>query len=146
MIRRSSYGYDVPNDDNCDVSSPQRDYYSKSSSFRRNSYDGGIDDVSLKGEAESYRGRMAKICDVIVLGVGYRLAPENRYPTTFEDGVKVLHWLSKQANLAECNKSVRSTMGGGPDLRKSDSNWHIADAFEASMVEPWLATHGNPSR
>ncbi|XP_071913904.1 probable carboxylesterase 16 [Coffea arabica] len=41
--------------------------------------------------------RIAKACDVIVLAVGYRLAPENRYPTAFEDGLKVLHWLAKQA-------------------------------------------------
>lgn len=90
--------------------------------------------------------RMAKVCDVIVLGVGYRLAPENRYPAAFEDGMKVLHWLSKQANLAECNKSIGNTRGGGADLRKSDSHLHIADAFGASMVEPWLAAHGDPSR
>ncbi|KAG9158256.1 hypothetical protein Leryth_000385 [Lithospermum erythrorhizon] len=86
MIRRSSYGYDVPNDDNCDVSSPQRDYYSKSSSFRRNSYGGGIDDVSLK----EYKG---------VVG-----------------------------------------------LRGSRFELALVRAFGASMVEPWLATHGNPSR
>ena len=41
--------------------------------------------------------RIAKACDVIVLAVGYRLAPENRYPAAFEDGLKVLHWLAKQA-------------------------------------------------
>lgn len=90
--------------------------------------------------------RIAKLCDVIVLAVGYRLAPENRYPAAFEDGLKVLHWLAKQANLAECSKSLGSTRGGGADLRKSDVHRHIADAFGASMVEPWLAAHGDPSR
>ncbi|KAL0450752.1 UNVERIFIED_CONTAM: putative carboxylesterase 16 [Sesamum latifolium] len=50
--------------------------------------------------------RIAKFCDVIVLAVGYRLAPENKYPAAFEDGLKVLHWLAKQANLAECSKSL----------------------------------------
>uniref|UniRef100_A0A803NAQ3 Alpha/beta hydrolase fold-3 domain-containing protein n=1 Tax=Chenopodium quinoa TaxID=63459 RepID=A0A803NAQ3_CHEQI len=49
--------------------------------------------------------RIAKYCDVIVLAVGYRLAPENRYPAAFED-----------------------------------------DTFGASMVEPWLAAHADPSR
>ncbi|KAL3526339.1 hypothetical protein ACH5RR_010995 [Cinchona calisaya] len=91
--------------------------------------------------------RIAKACDVIVLAVGYRLAPENRYPAAFEDGLKVLHWLAKQANLAECSKSLGSKRGGGgSDLRKSDVHRHIADAFGASMVEPWLAAHGDPSR
>lgn len=91
--------------------------------------------------------RIAKVCDVIVLAVGYRLAPENRYPAAFEDGLKVLHWLAKQANLAECSKSLGNTRANnGTDLRKSDVQRSVADAFGASMVEPWLAAHGDPSR
>ncbi|XP_059641569.1 probable carboxylesterase 11 [Cornus florida] len=85
--------------------------------------------------------RIAKLCDVIVLAVGYRLAPEKRYPAAFEDGLKVLYWLTKQANLAECSKSLGNKRGGGADMRKS-----VSDAFGASMVEPWLAAHGDPSR
>lgn len=79
------------------------------------------------------------MCEVIVIAVGYRLAPENRYPAAFEDGLKVLNWLGKQANLAECSKSMGSARGGG-------GGGHIADTFGASMVEPWLAAHGDPSR
>ncbi|XP_059294278.1 probable carboxylesterase 16 [Lycium ferocissimum] len=90
--------------------------------------------------------RIAKLCDVIVLAVGYRLSPENRYPGAFEDGLKALHWLAKQANLAECSKSLGNRRGGGGDMKKSDSHGHIADAFGASMAEPWLAAHGDPSR
>ncbi|XP_058188322.1 probable carboxylesterase 11 [Rhododendron vialii] len=93
--------------------------------------------------------RIAKLCDVMVIAVGYRLAPENRYPGAFEDGLKVLHWLAKQANLAECGKSLGNARGGGgvADLRKSgEGQRHVADAFGASLVEPWLAAHGDPSR
>ncbi|KAJ8549010.1 hypothetical protein K7X08_032717 [Anisodus acutangulus] len=93
--------------------------------------------------------RIAKLCDVIVLAVGYRLAPEDRYPAAFEDGLNVLHWLAKQANLAECSKSVgvEGRRGEGTELRKSgDAYGQIADAFGASLVEPWLAAHGDPSR
>lgn len=93
--------------------------------------------------------RIAKQCDVIVVAVGYRLAPENRYPAAFEDGLKVLNWLGKQANLAECSKSMGNARGGGGgggggnnEFKKS----HIVDTFGASMVEPWLAAHGDPSR
>lgn len=86
------------------------------------------------------------MCDVIVIAVGYRLAPENRYPAAFEDGMKVLNWLGKQANLAECSKSLGSVRGGGTDIRRSDVHRHIADTFGSSMVEPWLAAHGDPSR
>lgn len=90
--------------------------------------------------------RIAKLCDVIVVAVGYRLAPENRYPAAFEDGLKVLNWLAKQANLAECTKSMGIGRAGGTEFKKSDSQRHIVDTFGASMVEPWLAAHGDPSR
>ncbi|KAK4785968.1 hypothetical protein SAY86_002657 [Trapa natans] len=86
--------------------------------------------------------RMAKLLDVIVVGVGYRLAPENRYPTAFEDGLEVLNWLAKQANLAECNKSMGSSRVSGSEFKKP----YTVDALGASMVEPWLAAHGDPSR
>ncbi|XP_043706563.1 probable carboxylesterase 11 [Telopea speciosissima] len=87
--------------------------------------------------------RIAKLCDVIVIAVGYRLAPENRYPAAFEDGLKVLQWLGKQANLAECSKSLVSKRD---QHRRSDTHRHLTDTFGASMVEPWLAAHGDPTR
>ncbi|XP_022774308.1 probable carboxylesterase 11 [Durio zibethinus] len=91
--------------------------------------------------------RIAKLCDVIVVAVGYRLAPENKYPAAFEDGLKVLNWLGKQANLAECSKSMGSgARGVGAEFTKAEVQRHIVDAFGASMVEPWLAAHGDPSR
>ncbi|XVE74868.1 hypothetical protein DITRI_Ditri12bG0053000 [Diplodiscus trichospermus] len=82
--------------------------------------------------------RIAKLCDVIVVAVGYRLAPESRYPAAFEDGLKVLNWLAKQANLAECGR----WMGNG----RKRMNAHVFDGFGASTAEPWLAAHGDPSR
>ncbi|KAJ4882837.1 putative carboxylesterase 16 [Raphanus sativus] len=90
--------------------------------------------------------RIAKVCDVIVLAVGYRLAPENRYPAAFEDGVKVLNWLAKQANLADCCKSLGDRRVNGVELKKLNVQGHVVDAFGASMVEPWLAAHADPSR
>ncbi|KAJ8749895.1 hypothetical protein K2173_013810 [Erythroxylum novogranatense] len=90
--------------------------------------------------------RIAKLCDVIVLAVGYRLAPENRYPAAFEDGLKVLNWLGKQANLAECSRSLGNSGKSGTEFKKGDVHRHIVDTFGASMVEPWLAAHGDPSR
>lgn len=86
--------------------------------------------------------RIAKLCDAIVIAVGYRLAPENRYPGAFEDGVEVLNWLGKQANLAECSKSLGNWRGVGGDLHRRQ----IVDSFGASVVEPWLAAHADPSR
>nr|GMD11211.1 probable carboxylesterase 16 [Ipomoea batatas] len=76
--------------------------------------------------------RVAKLCDAIVIAVGYRLAPESRYPAAFEDGLKALNWLGKQANLAECSRDGRRRQ--------------IVDGFGSSMVEPWLAAHADHSR
>ncbi|GLT33148.1 hypothetical protein SLA2020_077600 [Shorea laevis] len=90
--------------------------------------------------------RIAKLCDAIVVAVGYRLAPENRYPAAFDDGLKVLNWLGKQANLAECSKSMGDSRAGGVESKKLDGHRYIVDTFGASMVEPWLAAHGDPSR
>lgn len=86
--------------------------------------------------------RIARQCEAIVIAVGYRLAPESRYPAAFEDGLKVLNWLGKQAKLAECGQS----MGGGRETRRLDGQRHVLDAFGAGMVEPWLAAHADPSR
>jgi hypothetical protein len=34
----------------------------------------------------------------------------------------------------------------GGEVKKSEVNKHIVDAFGASLVEPWLANHADPSR
>ncbi|CAN4124060.1 unnamed protein product [Withania somnifera] len=87
--------------------------------------------------------KLAKSCDAIVIAVGYRLAPESRFPAAFEDGVMAIKWLAKQANLAECSRSSL-------DKRIANGEKHrgrqIMDGFGASMVEPWLAAHLDPSR
>ncbi|KAI4388771.1 hypothetical protein MLD38_001073 [Melastoma candidum] len=94
--------------------------------------------------------RMAKLLDVVVVAVGYRLAPESKYPAAFEDGVKVLTWLAKQANLAECSKSMgtgnKRVAGVGSEFKKSEMHRHIVDTFGAHMVEPWLAAHADLTR
>ncbi|TVU51798.1 hypothetical protein EJB05_03242, partial [Eragrostis curvula] len=83
---------------------------------------------------DAFCRRVARLCDAIVVAVGYRLAPESRYPAAFEDGVAVLRWIAKQANLAACGRSRTTAKGAG------------ADTFGAAMVEPWLAAHADPSR
>ncbi|PKA54655.1 putative carboxylesterase 11 [Apostasia shenzhenica] len=85
--------------------------------------------------------RIAKLLDVIIIAVGYRLAPESRYPAAFDDGLKVMYWLAKQANLVECNRSFGNGRGG--DARRMDSQRHIVDAFGAATMEPWLAAHAD---
>lgn len=105
---------------------------------------GGSDTVSN----DVFCRRLAKLCDAVVVAVGYRLAPESRYPAAFEDGVKVLNWLGKQANLAECNRSLgNGRVGGAGGIGGGDGRrMQIVDGFGASMVEPWLSAHGDLSR
>ncbi|GFP96064.1 probable carboxylesterase 11 [Phtheirospermum japonicum] len=92
--------------------------------------------------------RLAKLCDAVVVAVGYRLAPENKYPAAFEDGVKTLNWVAKQANLAEFNRPFGNGRvgGGGEGVGGDGRRRQIVDGFGALMVEPWLAAHGDPSR
>lgn len=106
---------------------------------------GGIDTVGN----DAFCRRMAKLCDAVVVAVGYRLAPESRYPAAFEDGWKVLNWLAKQANWAECSQSfgVKNGRFDGDDWEGIGSRRRqIVDGFGTLMVEPWLAAHADPSR
>ncbi|XP_062110554.1 probable carboxylesterase 11 [Humulus lupulus] len=96
---------------------------------------GFVSGSNASPENDAFCRRMAKLCDVIVVAVGYRLAPESRFPAAFEDGLKVLNWLGKQANLA----SLRN-------VRHVRANRRIFDSFGESLAEPWLAAHGDPSR
>ncbi|KAL3636661.1 putative carboxylesterase 16 [Castilleja foliolosa] len=149
--RRNSYGCSVGDAKLMSDNGIYRGYNPVGKSRRRlpvmlQFHGGGFVSGSNDSEANDFFcRRIARLCDVIVLAVGYRLAPENKYPAAFEDGLKVLHWLAKQANLAECSKTLGSSRGG-VDLRRSEGNWRVSDAFGASLAEPWLAAHGDPSR
>lgn len=81
--------------------------------------------------------RIAKACDAIVVAVGYRLAPESKFPAAFDDGVEALNWLAKQANLAGTFR-----VSDRVDLRRMQ----IVDGFGSSMIEPWIAAHADLSR
>ncbi|MCO5604166.1 hypothetical protein L7F22_058327 [Adiantum nelumboides] len=89
--------------------------------------------------------RMAKLCDAIVIAVGYRLAPEHKYPAAFNDGFDALSWIATQANLAECNRSLGKSAGNVDAHQKSDKEL-IAAFGGSTIVEPWIAAHGDPSR
>ena len=91
---------------------------------------------------------MAKLCDAIVIAVGYRLALEHPYPAAFDDGFEALSWLAKQANLAECSKLLARSMSmSGSFANRRSNQKDLIDTFSGSMVvESWLAAHGDPSR
>jgi acetyl esterase/lipase len=105
--------------------------------FVSGSKDSAVNDIFCR--------RMAKACNVIVVAVGYRLAPEYKCPTAYEDGFEALNWLAKQANLAECSKSSTHVPAGF--MRKgSDSYKELVDSFGNFALEPWIAAHGDVTR
>ncbi|CAI0457221.1 unnamed protein product [Linum tenue] len=95
---------------------------SKSLSFedsRRSSYGCSIDSNALQfngggwvsGGSDSVANvcfcrRIVKLCDVIVVAMGYRLAPDNKYPAAFEDGNITTHSEIKLANSYLYDKSM----------------------------------------
>jgi hypothetical protein len=94
---------------------------------------------------DTFCRRMAKACNVIVIAVGYRLAPQHKCPAAYEDGFEALNWLAKQANLAECSKSATHVPAGFMH-KGSDSYRELVDSFGDSALEPWIAAHGDVTR
>jgi hypothetical protein len=93
--------------------------------------------------------RMAKLCDAIVIAVGYRLALEHKFPAAFDDGFEALSWLAQQANLADCSNSIglAMAMSGTLPSNRRCSQKELIDSFSRSMaLEPWLTAHGDTSR
>jgi acetyl esterase len=66
------------------------------------------------GSLDSHDGVCRELCaraGCAVLAVGYRLAPEHRFPTALEDGQDTLAWLASQAEQL-CLDSRRVALGG----------------------------------
>ncbi|KAJ7540983.1 hypothetical protein O6H91_10G052600 [Diphasiastrum complanatum] len=80
--------------------------------------------------------RIAKACRSVVITVGYRLAPEHKFPSARDDGLATLRWLARQANLAIFSSSDCS--------RKSSSG--LIDSFANMLSDPWITAHVDYSR
>ncbi len=60
------------------------------------------------GDLESEHRRCVRYCEearCLVVSVEYSLAPENRFPAAFEDGVSALRWLTTNAEALGINPS-----------------------------------------
>ena len=70
----------------------------------------------ISGSLDSHRhltAELARSCGVRGLAVGYRLAPENRFPAAFEDAVAVYRWLLGSGLPASRIAVVGESAGGG---------------------------------
>ncbi|XP_002986388.2 probable carboxylesterase 16 [Selaginella moellendorffii] len=76
--------------------------------------------------------RIAKACKCIVIAVGYRLAPDNKFPAPRDDGIFTLKWLAKQGNLAAFPATAVSH--------------GIIESFGQMPADPWISAHVDYSR
>lgn len=94
------------------------------------------------GSLSSHRELMALLsaaAGVQVLGVGYRLAPEHRYPAALEDALAVFEWLQAQGIHAAHIGLAGDSAGGGLALstmlrRQADGQALPAAAF---LMSAW---------
>eukprot|EP00897_Mesotaenium_endlicherianum_P008325 jgi/Mesen1/7520/ME000039S06741 len=85
--------------------------------------------------------RLARVCSIIVVAVGFRLAPEHRCPAAYDDGFEALRWLAHQSCLAANDTSPSHVRRAHKeDIRE------VAPALTHELAEPWLAAHADVSR
>jgi acetyl esterase/lipase len=85
-------------------------------------------------------GRIALACQVLVLVIDYRLAPEHPFPAALEDALAAWHWLLKQGHTPKHMAVAGDSAGGGLTLATALS---LRDAKEASpaalaLLSPWV--------
>ena len=98
----------------------------------------------IAGSCATHRDLVARIsaaCGVRALVVDYRLAPEQKYPAAFEDGLRSFHWLRKQGARAQQIAIGGDSAGGGLALATllalRDGGEELPRA--AFLLSPWLS-------
>ncbi len=98
----------------------------------------------IAGSCSTHRDLAARIsaaCGVRVLVVGYRLAPEHKYPAALEDGLRAYHWLLDDGVAAEQIVLGGDSAGGGLALETlltlRDGGEELPKA--AFLLSPWLS-------
>ncbi|CAI5996647.1 unnamed protein product [Closterium sp. NIES-65] len=88
---------------------------------------------------DTFCRRLARVCNAIVVAVGYRLAPEHKCPAAYDDGYEVLKWLSRQAILADA-EADGGEVGAGDEMRG------LTTRLVQELPDPWLAAHADVHR
>lgn len=95
---------------------------------------------------DTFCRRMAKVCNCIVVSVGYRLAPENKYPAAYDDGYQVLKWLSHEATLINNDTSPALVVDKQGKQPEASDVRDLAKSLIREVVDPWLQMHADFSR
>jgi acetyl esterase len=100
------------------------------------------------GSIASYDGvcrMLAREADAIVVSVGYRLAPEHRFPAGIEDGIAATRWVIAEAASFGGNPhavAVGGDSAGGtspPSSRSPRGATPCARCFSSSSTRPWTS-------
>jgi len=94
------------------------------------------------GSVASHRelmGRLSAAAGVSVLGVGYRLAPEHRYPAALQDALTVMAWLRAQGFRPRDVALAGDSAGGGLALSVLLSLQQKGEALPAAgfLMSAW---------
>ena len=85
-------------------------------------------------------GRLAQVCEVSVLAIDYRLAPENPFPAALDDALVTWNWLLAQGWLPSNLLLAGDSAGGGLALATALGLRDQGMALPAGIVgfSPWL--------
>lgn len=76
--------------------------------------------------------RLVGICKAVVVSVNYRRAPENRYPSAYDDGWTTLKWVNSRSWLQSKDSKVHIYLAG--DSSGGNIVHHVAIRAEESEV------------
>ena len=87
-----------------------------------------------------FLGRLAIACQIKVLAIDYRLAPEHPFPAALEDTLSAYHWLLSQGYDPATTVVAGDSAGGGLALATLLSLWDSNSPLPACAVclSPWL--------
>lgn len=87
-----------------------------------------------------FLARLAKACQIKVLAIDYRLAPEHPFPAALEDSLAAYHWLVSQGYVPQRIVIAGDSAGGGLTIATMVSlrDSHIPLPACAVCISPWL--------
>ncbi|MFG2273619.1 alpha/beta hydrolase [Streptomyces chartreusis] len=89
----------------------------------------------VKGDLDSHDAQARTLCEVTgrpVVSVQYRLAPEHRFPSAYEDAVEVVRWVHEHAGTLFAGAAARIAVAGS----SAGANLALGAALASSPSAP----------